>query len=146
MPRWSMEKLTQIMVEDPEMTWRSITTTPHKGTIKAYFSNITFQGNRPTKPIQGKEQNGGGSSFASSDLKTTMKSKKSGKKQGISLLKGAKSRRKTGKLTRELQPDSSQMGIRNYFSKKLGTIETGLAKKIRSIPMGDTDFSIKTRS
>ena len=118
----------------------------HRGTLKAYFSNITFRGNRPTKPIQGKEQNGGGSSFASSDLKTTMKSKKSGKKQGILEMKGAKSRRKRGKLTRGVEPDSSQMRIRIYFTKKLGLIEIGLARNNGNIPMGDAEFPLKTRS
>ena len=116
----------------------------NKGTIRAYFSNILFQGHRPTKPIQRKGKNVGGSKgskCASSNLTTTMKkSKKSGKKMGILETKGAKSKRKREQLTRGVGPDSSQMVIRNYFTKKLGIIGTGLVKKYGNIPMGDTDF------
>ena len=75
-----------------------------------------------------------------------MKSKKSGKKMGTLEMKGAKSRRKKGKLTRGVEPDSSQMRIRNYFNKKLGLIETGLARNNGNIPMGDAEFPLKTRS
>ena len=59
--------------------------------------------------------------------------------------KGAKSSIKKGKLPRGIEPDSSQMRISSYFSKKLGIIGNGLARNQGNIPKGDAENPTKTR-
>ena len=82
-----------------------------------------------------------------SALTTRMKkSRKSGKKMGISSARGAKSRRKGEQLTRGVLSDSSQMEIRKYFTKEKGIIGTGMGQFNGRIPLGDARFPLKTRS
>ena len=121
-PKWKMTKM------EDDQNGRRPKCTAYKGTIRAYFSNMHSQGPQTTNPNQWREKNGGGSRSMVSSLKTKMKkSHKSGnlKKMGKSTARGAKSRRKGEQLTREILADSSHTGIKKFFFKINGIIETG---------------------
>ena len=109
----------------------------HKGTIRAFYNTIYHKGAKTTKPLQGEDRNGGGSSTMMKSLKTTMKKvRKSGKKTGITTTRGAKSRIGREFMKQKQGSDSSQMEIRRFFPRKVGIIGPGSAK-IGRIPMGE---------
>ena len=119
----------------------------NKGTIRAYFSQLLLKGMKTTNHFQEGRINGGGSSTTTTRLKTTMKKVRiSKKKMGIFPKRGAKSRMLREQLTRDQKSVSSQMEIRQFFSKDDGIIGSGFGKKLGRSPMGDSQKPLRTRN
>ena len=111
--------------------------TKHKGTIRAYFSQLHLKGMKTTNHFQEERINGGGSSTTTTRLKTTMKKvRTSKKKMGILPKRGAKSRILREQLTRDKESVSTQREIGHFFSKIDGIIGSGIGMKLGRIPMG----------